>query len=80
MRRPLTIEDFRDDAKAHGPLFRAWMTAKVAELKLLGFNGEGLQLALAAVEAARLSPGTGEHFRLLEQIKAHTSRGDQDDA
>lgn len=80
MRRPLTLEDFRDDVIAHGPMFRAWMTAKVAELKGLGFHGESLQLAVEGIEAARLNAGTGEHFRLLEQVQAHQRQGDQDDA
>lgn len=70
-RRPLTLEDFKDDAAGHGPMFRAWMTAKVAELKGLGFHGESLQLAVEGIETARQAPGTGEHFRLLEQVRAH---------
>ena len=75
MRRPMTLEDFRDDAAAHGPLFRAWMTSKVSEMKSAGIVGEALQLAVAGIEAARLNPGSGEHFRLLEQVQAHMRQG-----
>ena len=71
MRKPLTLEDFRADAASHGPMFRSWMTSKVAELKALGFHGESLQLAVEGIEAARLNPGTGEHFRLLEDVRRH---------
>lgn len=62
MRRPLTVEDFRDDAASRGPMYRAWLIAKVVELKALGFAGEALQLAVEGTEIARLHPGTREHF------------------
>lgn len=75
-RKPLTLEDYRDDAASHGPMFRSWMTAKVTELKALGIVGESLQLAVQGIEAARLNPGSGEHFRLLEQIRAHVRQGE----
>ena len=73
--RPMTLEDFRDDAAAHGPMFRSWMAAKVTELKAMGFAGEALQLAVEGIENARLNPGSGEHFRLLEQVQAHQRQG-----
>lgn len=75
-RRPLTLEDFKDDAAHRGPLFKSWMTSRVAELKALGFHGESLQLALGAIEAARTNPGSGEHYRLLEHVRAHQRRGE----
>jgi hypothetical protein len=69
--RPLTIEDYADDLKGFGPLYRSFARARFAEFKAAGLTGEALQMAVDAVDNARQAPGTGPFWRLLEDVRRH---------
>lgn len=69
--RPVTIEDYADDLKAFGPLYRSYARVRFAEFKAAGLTGEALQMAVDAVDNARLAPGTGPFWRLLEDVRRH---------
>ena len=71
MRRPMTVEDFADDLRDFGPMFRSYARARFAEFKAAGLTGEALQMAVNAVDNARQAPGTGAHWRLLEDVRRH---------
>ena len=71
MKRPLTIEDFSDDLRDYGPFFRAYARARVAQFKDAGLTGEMLSQAVSALEDARVAPGTGPFWRLLEDVRRH---------
>ena len=70
-KRPWTIEDYRDDLRDFGPIYRSYARARFAALKAAGLAGEALQLAVNAVDEARQAPGTGQFWRLLEDVRRH---------
>ena len=69
--RPMTVEDFADDLRDFGPLYRAYARARFREFKAAGLRGEALQMAVNAVDEARQAPGTGPYWRLLEDVRRH---------
>ena len=69
--RPMTVEDFADDLRDFGLLYRAYARARFREFKAAGLRGEALQMAVNAVDEARQAPGTGPYWRLLEDVRRH---------
>lgn len=77
--RPMTVEDYSDDLRARGPLYRAYARARVAQFKAAGLTGETLSQAVSALEDARQTPGTGPFWRLLEEVRKHQVNGGRSD-
>ena len=76
-KRPWTIEDYAEDLRDYGPFYRSYARARVAQFKDAGLTGEMLSQAVAALEDARQAPGSGPHWRLLEDFRRHHTNQDR---